>query len=62
MGVPFTFAVILIYEAEQPRSQSGSFFLNVQYSYWDSELYYGGAEKMAMHPWDQKETLSYYLT
>jgi len=28
----------LQHQAEQPRSQSGSNFLKVQYAYWDSEL------------------------
>jgi len=26
---------------------------------WDSELDYGGAEKNAKHPWDEKEALNY---
>jgi len=33
--------------------------LKVQYAYWDSELYCGGAGKMAKHPWDEKEALIY---
>ncbi|XP_070854939.1 uncharacterized protein [Drosophila suzukii] len=36
-----------------------SHFLKVQYAYWDSELYCGGAGKMAKHPWDEKEALIY---
>jgi len=47
------------YQAEQPRSQSGSHFLKVQYAHWDSELDCGGGGKMAKHPWDDKEALNY---
>jgi len=36
------------YQAEQPRSQSGSHFLDC-----------GGGGKMAKHPWDEKEALNY---
>ncbi|XP_070853311.1 uncharacterized protein [Drosophila suzukii] len=40
-------------------STTFSYFLKVQYAYCDSELYCGGAGKIAKHPWDEKEALNY---